>query len=264
LLERLRQSRRAEREIAMAPSIASTDRFAIAVMAKASEPGRVKTRLVPPLTIEEAARLNTCFLADICDNILAAAQDRPIDGYVAYASKGSESFFRANLSGHIKLLPPREPGLGPSLRHAMADLLAAGHAGACLVNSDSPTLPTHFLLQAIDALQQSPERVVLGPSEDGGYYLIGCRQRHDRLFEDIAWSTERVLPQTIARAGEIGLEVVQLPPWYDVDDAATLMRLRRELLDAPHTEQSSMCYSAPHTRSFLASSAIGALTQAET
>src|SRR5262245_54202518 len=127
-------------------------RYAVAIMAKASESGRVKTRLVPPLTHDQAAELNTCFLADVSANIMEAARDRPIDGYIAYASAGSAGFFAANLPAGMRLLAPREHGLARSLRHAMADLLGAGYAGVCLVNSDSPTLPTRILIEAVDRL----------------------------------------------------------------------------------------------------------------
>ena len=78
-------------------------------------------------------------------------------------------------------------------------------------------------------LAQPGDRAVLGPSIDGGYYLLGVKQPHRRLFEDIAWSTEQVARQTLERAAEIGLRVHVLPPWYDVDDASSLDTLQAEL-----------------------------------
>jgi rSAM/selenodomain-associated transferase 1 len=203
---------------------------AVAIMAKASHSGFVKTRLVPPLTPHEAAEINTCFLADIAANISTAAEEAPIHGYAAYHPIGSESFFHDLLPAGFLLLPPREAGLGRSLFHAARDLLNEGFAAVCLVNSDSPTLPTRFLIHAARALLAPGDRVILGPCTDGGYYLIGLKVFHARLFEDIAWSTERVLEQTKARAGELGLEVAELPEWYDVDDGDLLARLGRELL----------------------------------
>jgi rSAM/selenodomain-associated transferase 1 len=222
-------------------------------MAKASESGRVKTRLVPPLTSNEASKLNTCFLADVSANILEVAQQRPIDGYIAYASTGSEAFFTRNLPAGMMLLPPREAGLGRSLRHAMADLLAAGYAGVCLVNSDSPTLPAGILKKVAAILLESKDRIVLGPCEDGGYYLIGLRALHERLFEDISWSTDLVLAQTLERAAEIGLDAILLPKWYDVDDATTLVRLRDEMAGTRRPPPDLEPYRAPNTRSYLAS-----------
>src|SRR5206468_4192948 len=119
---------------------------AVAIMAKASLPGTVKTRLVPPLTHEEAAELNTCCLADVAANIVAAAARAPIKGLAAYHPPGSEEFFINLLPGGFQLLPPKEPTIGRSLFHAARDLLAAGYGSVCLVNADSPTLPTDTLI----------------------------------------------------------------------------------------------------------------------
>jgi uncharacterized protein len=216
----------------------------MAVMAKAPRVGDVKTRLVPPLHAEEAAALSGAFLADAAENILVAAALASIAGYVAYAPAGSESVVRALLPPAIRLLPPRREGLGAGLFDAAADLLAAGHQAVCLVNGDSPNLPTAALIAAFDTLASSGDRVVLGPAEDGGYYLIGLKAPHARLFEDIAWSTSAVLSQTRERAVSLGLDTVQLPSWYDVDDLLSLRRLIAELRDG-------VGYPAPHTTSFL-------------
>ena len=198
-------------------------------MAKASIAGTVKTRLVPPLTHEEAAELNTCCLADVAANILAAARQVPIQGFAAYHPLGSEPFFDDLLPDGFKLLPPKEPTIGRSLFHAGQDLFAAGYHSPCLINADSPTLPTEILVEAVHRLRDPGDRVVLGPATDGGYYLIGLKQFHRRLFEEIDWSTNRVFRQTLARAGEIGVAVAGLPEWYDVDDEMTLAMLAREI-----------------------------------
>lgn len=219
---------------------------AIAVMAKAPRIGEVKTRLVPPLSPAQAAELSAHFLKDIAENILAAAQLQPIDGYMAYSPAGSEGLFRSLLPPGIGLLAPRHKGLGASLYDAAEDLLAAGYGAACLVNADSPTLPTAVLAEAAGALAPQGDRLVLGPAADGGYYLIGLKRAHPRLFEDIDWSTERVFSQTVERALELGLETVRLPVWYDVDDVSSLRRLEDELRDA-----ASAGYRAPHTRAAL-------------
>jgi glycosyltransferase A (GT-A) superfamily protein (DUF2064 family) len=99
----------------------------------------------------------------------------------------------------------------------------------CLLNSDSPTLPVAYLIAAATALAVPGDGIVLGPSIDGGYYLIGLKRPHRRLFEDVDWSTDRVLAQSMLRAQELALPVCQLPSWYDVDDAGTLRLLVREL-----------------------------------
>jgi uncharacterized protein len=230
----------------------SEELCAVAIMAKASVAGSVKTRLVPPLTYEEAAELNTCCLTDVAANIEAAAMQMPIQGFVAFHPMGSEQFFEDFLPGSFKLVPPKEPTIGRSLFHAARDLLAMGYGSVCLVNADSPTLPTELLVESVRRLRESGERVVLGPAADGGYYLIGMKQFHAGLFEEIDWSTERVYQQTIARAGKLGLTVASLREWYDVDDEETLAVLARELRLVPASEDGYYGgYAAPATSAFL-------------
>ena len=225
---------------------------AIAIMAKASVAGTVKTRLVPPLTQEEAAAFNTCCLSDIAANIIAAAEVVPIQCFAAYSPAGSEAFFAALLPDRLQLLPPKEPTIGRSLFHAAHDLLAAGYGAVGLVNADSPTLPTRVLVEAVRCLRQPGDGLVLGPAVDGGYYLIGLKRFHGRLFEDIDWSTERVCRQTVARAQEIGLAVAMLPEWYDVDDDQALALLVRELFSGSHaTTPYEAGYAAPRTAALL-------------
>src|SRR5689334_4608524 len=207
-------------------------------MAKASAPGRAKTRLVPPLTFEQAADLNTAFLRDVAANlILAAEQARggrnfSIVGYAAYGPPGSADFFGRILPAAIELVEAWLPNFGDCLFHTIGEILRHGHQSAVVLNSDSPTLPTAFLVETAEALARPGDRAVLGPSTDGGYYLLGLKRAHARMFEDISWSTERVAEQTLARAREIGLTVHMLPTWYDVDDVEALDRLGAELCGA--------------------------------
>lgn len=205
----------------------------IAFMAKASAPGRAKTRLVPPLTFDEAAALNTAFLCDVADNVLLAARHATahggIAGYAAFGPTGTEDFFRHVLPGAIGLIGAWLPNFGDCLFHTIEQIFARGHGAAVVLNSDSPTLPTALLIETAMALAKPGDRAVLGPSTDGGYYLLGLKAPHRRMFDDIAWSTERVAEQTLARAREIGLEVHTLPIWYDVDDVDGLRRLNAEL-----------------------------------
>jgi rSAM/selenodomain-associated transferase 1 len=202
-------------------------------MAKASAPGRTKTRLVPPLTFEEAADLNTAFLQDVADNVLLASRNAApgagIAGYAAFGPPGSEDFFRHTLPTSIGLVEAWLPNFGDCLLRTIEDIFARGHRSAVVLNSDSPTLPTSFLVETAKVLARPGDRAVLGPSSDGGYCLLGLKAVHRRLFQDIAWSTERVAEQTLERAREIGLEVYRLPVWYDVDDAESLRRLQNEL-----------------------------------
>ena len=227
-----------------------SDTCAIAVMAKAPRPGFSKTRLVPPLTAEAAAAMSAAFLRDTTENIARAARDAPIQAYAAYAPAGLEALFDGHLADGTLLLladgsgpmPPRVQGLGRCLLHAIRSLLDAGFGAACVLNSDGPTLPTAILTRAARELAVSGDRAVLGPVEDGGYYLLGLKTAHARLFEDIAWSTADVAAQTRERAASIGLPVVELPSWYDIDDGDALARLiasHREAEDA---------FAAPVTR----------------
>jgi len=217
----------------------------IAVMAKASAPGRTKTRLVPPLTFEEAAALNTAFLKDIADNLSFAARHAPIAGYAAYAPPGSEGFFYRVLPAAIGLIDAWLPHFGDCLLRTVQEIFARGHGSAVVLNSDSPTLPTAFLVETADVLARPGERAVLGPSSDGGYYLLGLKTAHRRLFDDIAWSTERVTAQTLERAREIGLDVHMLPVWYDVDDSEGLRRLAGEV-HRPRSSKSDVDGHVPH------------------
>jgi rSAM/selenodomain-associated transferase 1 len=203
----------------------------IAVMAKASAPGRTKTRLVPPLTFDEAARLNTVFLQDIAANLLATRQKVRITGYMAFGPPGSEAFFHRHLPSAIGLIDVWFPDFGECLFAAIQALIERGHASAVVLNSDSPTLPGSVLVQTAEILARGGDRAVIGPASDGGYYLLGLKHAHRRLFEDIAWSTDQVARQTLQRAREIGLDVHVLPTWYDVDDIAALRTLVAELRD---------------------------------
>ena len=228
-------------------------------MAKAPQPGRAKTRLLPLLTPGAAAELSGAFLRDITENIRAAGRDVPIDGCIAYAPAGQEALFADHLAEGTFLLladggppmPQRVQGLGCCLLHAAQVMLARGYAACCLLNADSPTLPTALLRQAALALLAPGERVVLGPAEDGGYYLLGMTRPHARLFEDIAWSTEHVAEATRQRARELGLDVVELTPWYDVDDTASLQRLIGDMGSVPDPAR-LVPYPAPFTAACLA------------
>lgn len=226
---------------------------ALGVMIKAPRAGACKTRLVPPLTAAEAAVLSGFFLRDTTDNIARVTLSERAAGVAVYTPVGAEAAFAGLLPEGFSLLAQRGEVFGDRLFHAAQDLLAVGYESLCLLDADSPTLPAALLAQAVNALARAGDRVVLGPTADGGYYLIGLKQAHHRLFADIEWSTARVLAQTVARAAEIKLEVELLPAWYDVDDAASLDALCVELLaEADGSRNGLAGYAAPHTRRYLA------------
>jgi rSAM/selenodomain-associated transferase 1 len=225
---------------------------AIAVMAKAPRPGHCKTRLVPPLTPEQAAAMSAAFLRDITENIAAAAKREAIYGCIAYAPAGLEHLFDGLLAdgtGFVLAdgspeMPAGIQGFGKCLYHAIHSLLADGFGAAIVLNSDSPTLPTAILARAAALLAEPGERAVLGPAEDGGYYLLGVKSAHAHLFTDIAWSTTDVAAQTRQRARDIDLPLVELPEWYDVDDSASLYRLIDDLA-APASAAALHSFAAP-------------------
>ena len=245
----------------LAPSGAAPDAAsglcALGVMIKAPRAGASKTRLVPPLTHEEAAELSVQFLRDTAANIAEACarSGGRSRGVAVYTPVGAEGAFDGLLAPGFSLLPQRGEGFGERLFNAADDLLRAGFDSLCLRDSDSPTLPTRALVAAVEELSKPSDRCVLGPADDGGYYLIGLKRARRALFEEIDWSTERVARQTVERAEAAGLDVALLPAWYDVDDAPTLRRLCEELfgVNAPGACDFGVeGYAAPHTRAHLA------------
>ncbi len=208
---------------------------AIAVMAKAPRPGQVKTRLQGLLTAEEAARMGAAFLCDITANVQAAARTAPVHGYVAYAPAGHEAHFDGLIAPGTRLTladgaggaAPGVDGFGRSLLHATRTLLGMGYGAACLVSADSPTLPTAWLAGAAERLLAPGRRAVLGPADDGGYWLLGMQASEHELFARIPWSTEAVTAATAERARGIGLPLEQLGTWFDIDDREGLGRLVR-------------------------------------
>ena len=228
--------------------------FALALMTKAPRAGQVKTRLVPPLTNEEAARLNRCFLQDTAAAIAVCCSDRIppnlcrsiVHGIAVYTPVGAESDYADILPADFSLLPQRGEDFGERLYFAAEDLFRSGFKAVCLIDSDSPTIPAGNFNKAIQLLSLSGDRIVLGSCDDGGYYLIGLKRLHREVFEQIDWSTERVFEQTRQRATEIGVEVRELPRGFDVDDRATLHRLCDELLG-----ENARDGVAPRTQEFL-------------
>ena len=140
-------------------------------------------------------------------------------------------------------------GFGRCLLHAIQALFDRGHAAACVLSADTPTLPIATLVTAATLLLAGGERhAVIGACDDGGYYLLGMRQPHAGLFADIAWSTDTVAAQTRGRAAALGLDLVELPRWYDIDDAASLDRLVRETSEsntAPWTRRAIEALGLP-------------------
>lgn len=225
---------------------------AIAIMCKTPIAGASKTRLAPPLRPEECALLSGCFIRDLSNTIQATAIQGDIVPYAVYTPSGSEDALKRLLPNDCRLALQVEGDFGIRLLQGITDLLGAGHVGAILVNSDSPTLPKEILRQAADAVRRG-DNVTLSPALDGGYTLIGLSYPHARLFEDIPWSTSDVYRLTLERAQEIGLAVETVPGWYDVDDASSFQILEDELSGRrfPFTTTGLVGGNAPATRQFV-------------
>ncbi len=231
------------------PSRDFAGKCALAVMAKAPRPGKVKTRLSPPLTPEQASDLNACFLRDTVACLHEATLAALAEWVISYTPQGEEAAFAGILPERAFLLPQRGVGFGERLLTTAEDLFACGFSAVCLIDSDSPTVPSTEFVTATQRLLSSEECAILGPSEDGGYYLIGLQQPHPQLFERISWSTDLVTAQTLDRAAGIDLQIHLLRQWYDVDDESSFSRLQSELLD-PQTMY-PRGYAAPHTRAYI-------------
>jgi rSAM/selenodomain-associated transferase 1 len=202
-------------------------RIALCIVAKAPAAGQVKTRLCPPLSLDEAARLYQCFLEDKIAQVLGIHGVEPV---LAYAPDDAAAIFEALAPG-VTLVPQGGGDLTSRLVSVLERLFESGFDAAMVIDSDTLTLPSGLLDHAVALLDSGEPDLVLGPSEDGGYYLIGLRRVHRALFDGMPWSTPAVLEETIRRARRLGLRVARLAPWYDVDTGEDLARLMSELED---------------------------------
>lgn len=224
--------------------------IAVGIFCKTPIAGQSKTRLSPPLRPEECAEISACFIRDLSATIGEVACDGGAVGYAVYTPAGTEAELRKLLPPSFLLLPQCEGAFGTRLATATRELLAR-HAGAILVNADSPTLPAAILRAAVEATRAGG--VVLSPAFDGGYTLIGLSALHERLFADIPWSTSQVHQRTVERAREIGVAVTHVRGWYDIDDAASLALLQAELAgEALPFAAAERGAAAPATRAYLA------------
>jgi len=191
-------------------------RRALGIFAKEPVPGRVKTRLCPPLSPEEAAEI---YRISLEETVAVASSGRffPVIFYT-----GRQAYFRQAFPG-LTLIAQVGDDLGERMDRALETLLGQGHAAAVLIGSDSPDLPPAHLEDAFALLDRAD--CVTVPADDGGYVLIGERRHHPELFRDIPWSTGEVLAATRRRAAALGIDYRELAPWEDVDDLESLKRL---------------------------------------
>ena len=198
---------------------------ALAVMAKKPIVGAAKTRLCPPLEPAEAAAFYEALLKDTID---LCARFEGIDLAVAVSPIEATGYFEEITPPGTIMLPIDCPDIGKCLEITLGSLLGAGYKKALAINSDSPSLPGDYITTSVVLLDIND--LVIGPSEDGGYYLVGLKQMHPELFSGIDWSTPRVQFQTHAKANGLSLRVAELPAWYDIDTWEDFIRLKNELL----------------------------------
>jgi uncharacterized protein len=198
----------------------STHANALAVMAKAPVAGQVKTRLVPPLTEERAAEFYRALLLDQLENLSGIAF---ADLYLAYTPSEAAAWARSVIPPGFHSFPQRGNDLGERMNAIFTELWDRGHRNVVLIGSDLPALPLSYLKTAFDLL--ATQRAVLGPSRDGGYYLVGLNRPTPEIFQNMTWSHNQVLGQTLARLNDHKIKVELLPEWFDVDTAADLKSL---------------------------------------
>jgi len=196
---------------------------ALIVFAKRPEPGTVKTRLGTVLTPEEAARLYEAFLRDAL--LQYAALDVAVRLYLAPpAGPVPDDLIPQGVSVHEQ----QGPGLGARMKIAFVESFAAGFERLVIIGTDHPTLPSAYVERAFEALH-APQSICLGPSDDGGFYLLGMNDFYPELFHDMQYSRDDVFAETLARAGRTQAHLAVLPPWYDVDTPDALRRLAGDL-----------------------------------
>jgi len=212
-------------------------------MVKVPYPGTVKTRLQPFLTPEKCAELAAAFLRDaenkaktVCNNTI-----------LAYSPVEQRNALLVNISQSKNILVEQTgANLGERMFNAFEFAFAQDSDAVVMIGTDSPTFPADFIGQAFNFLKTDSD-IVLGKTEDGGFYLIGLRKNHIGLLDNIAWSSASVFEQTTRNVKRLGLRLKQIPKWYDVDTAADLFRLREEILAAENLR-----FHAPNTFQWLA------------
>ena len=195
------------------------------IFAKSPIPGKVKTRLTPYITPTEAAELYQAFITDIVSNTYKLKCEQVA---IAYTPSNAEATFHSICGHSVDYLPQKGNNLGERMKNAFMYSFDKGSKRTVIIGTDSPTLPSSYIQKAFDALKEVP--VTVGPTFDGGYYLIGLSGQNDAIFDGIDWSTSKVFGQTLTRIQAINKQLYVLPPWYDVDTPDNLEFLRSHIM----------------------------------
>jgi rSAM/selenodomain-associated transferase 1 len=211
---------------------------ALIVFAKKPEAGKVKTRLVPPLSYEEAKELYLCFIKDALTQYAQLSKELNFEIFLAVTPETSSVYFEKlagsineieKINVEITVMTQTGQDLGTRIFNAFTSIFSGKYAEAVVIGTDHPTLPDEHIRQCFTALDQQMWNAVLGPAEDGGYYLIGLKHVRIEYFKDICWSTNKVFDQSLNNLRDTGNTVYLLPKWYDVDDRNSLSRMIREI-----------------------------------
>ncbi|MFQ5583113.1 MAG: TIGR04282 family arsenosugar biosynthesis glycosyltransferase [Calditrichia bacterium] len=199
---------------------------ALIIFMKAPRAGRVKTRLQPQITTAQSLALYRAMGNDLLSHF-KTAQD--FDLFIYFWPPATREEMQNWLGRDLNFFPQKEGDLGEKMCTAFDNLFDMGYLRGCIIGSDLPFLTTTDIRSAFAALDSSD--VVLGPTFDGGYYLIALKKNHPVLFHEVDWSSERVWPQTLEKAQESGLMVFELDKKRDIDTYEDLQTLRQQLND---------------------------------
>jgi uncharacterized protein len=211
----------------------------LGIFAKQPTPGLVKTRLAAATSPEFAAQVADAMLRDTLDRLAAIDAER----WLVFTPNNTAPMMREYAGGSYPLIPQGDGDLGQRLQRFFRERVRSGSEHIVVVGTDSPTMPVEFVLRAFEELTRA--EVVLGPANDGGYYLIGCTRRVPTAFDGIDWSGSAVLSETIARL-DAATRLALLPPWYDVDTLEDWQMLKGHVAalrkaginpGIPHTEK---------------------------
>jgi rSAM/selenodomain-associated transferase 1 len=215
----------------------------LVVVAKAPVRGKVKTRLIPHFTAEEAVELYRCFLQD---RVMTIAALKGVDLAIAFTPADARDMFAPFRRNGIYLFPQKGKGLGERLNNIFVEKLAAGYDAVSIIDSDTPDLPQSTIQESFRRLQSNQTDVVLGPCHDGGYYLVGMCRPHPELFDEIPWSTDAVLSSTLERAKHLGVKTDLLPRWNDLDTFEDLLvfynKYRNKRTEKPWAGEKTFLY----------------------
>lgn len=182
------------------------------VMAKAPMPGQVKTRLSPRIPPDKATELYRCLLQDRISQM--AELDEP-ELAIAYTPESAAAYFKARKPDRFRLFAQKGKTLSDRLTRLFSDRFAEGYTAVSVIDSDTPDLESSIMNQSFRLL--ASHDAVYGPSHDGGFYLVGLRNPHPAIFEEIPWSTPDVLQASLMNAEKLGLKTALLPERRDID-----------------------------------------------